>query len=87
MSTAPSNSASIIQTVPKTMSPLKKSNNLKQTTLVLSAAMLGDNTKCQLLMCIFRGRANHKRKKLPMSKGKEMKGLTLKAGPSRDTTL
>jgi len=64
MSTAPSNSA------PKTpeqslkpMSPPKKSDNLKQTMLILSAAMVGDNTKVSALSnVVFRERANHRRK-------------------------
>jgi len=50
MSTAPSNSTpkNPEQSL-KPTSPPKKSDSLKQTTLVLSVAMVGDNTKVSAL--------------------------------------
>jgi len=74
---------------PKSTSPLKKSENLKQTTLVLSAAMVGDNTNVLLSSkCDFKGKGKPpKKKSFPASKGNETKGPNLKAGLSRDTTF
>src|SRR5882724_7895103 len=64
MSTTPSTPIpETLKQSPKTASPSKKSENLKQTTLVLSVAMVGDNTGVSppLSNVLNRQRENHRR--------------------------
>jgi len=74
---------------PNPTSPLKKRKNLKQTTLVLSAAMVGDNKNVLApSKGDFQAKGKPPKKRgFPESKGKETKRPGPKSGPSRDTTV
>ena len=89
MSTAPSSPAPKNSAQShKSVSPPKNSENLKQTTLVLSAAMVGDDTKVLASSkSNFQGKGRLPKKSFPAPKGKETKRPKSKAGPSSDTTI